>query len=382
MATMKYLILFSNLLALVFLTGCTSKKTSVSSPPELIPTEIQVNSTSTGNINKNSVVITPSPSLTYTLMPTFTANPSPTPTAIPTQTPTSTDTPLPTNTYTPTSTPTLAYSPTPTPTPTPNMVMPGLYSVGGCGTANMPYGVKLEFCVAGVTVNRARHMIFTVSWTLTRIPDGVTATKRTDQGNNNMYLIDNLGNRYDHKSGGGSAYVRENMENGVTKIGWFEFGPPPEGAFYFDFHDDDNDILIKNIALVSGKVIYEDWELVNYPLFMEYKNDLWKLNKAEDGSSILSHITNLGCTLQERMPTEPEGRLKNKLALGNITYEIYGYIDSVKNLGIREYIAISTFTNLEPDIKPFFLVSIPLDNSLLCIQDASEVLASLTEFAP
>jgi hypothetical protein len=75
------------------------------------------------------------------------------------------------------------------------------------------------------------------------------------------------------------------------------------------------------------------------------------------------------------MRTEPQGKIKNPIVLGNVTYGIYGYFDTAQNVGIREYIAVSGLVNLESDTKPFFFITIPLDNSVPCIQDVSEVLA-------
>lgn len=365
------------LFVLLGVIGCDGKKINTPTvvKPSFDNTEI--------NIDKTSETILPTtpvelalPSRTITSIPTHTV------TTAPTKTPTATNTQSPTIPPSPSSTATATIPPTPTISPTPNLVMPGFYAVGGCGSAQLAYHAKLLFCVNSVTVTRERHMIFNVSWTLSDIMMGVTVTKRSDQGNGKMYLIDNLGNRYNHFAGGGAAYVRTQMKNGETKTGWFEFGTPPEGAVNFSFYDDDNKIAIKGIGLLFGKTIYQDWVLINFPLYMEYKVDLWTMVKKEDGSLILNHRTNTGCSIEEKATTEPQGKLKNKTKLGNVTYEIYGLIDSANNVGIREYLAVSGIPNMDPGAIPFFFVTIPLDNSLPCIQDASEVLATLAENNP
>jgi hypothetical protein len=371
-----------NLTIVVVLFGCTTKKQQQLAATVIKPTQVEVTNTTVINSAASNPTMVSTPTSTNLPQPTNTLLPTETATPVPTYTPTSSPSPLATQTITPASTPTPTEPPTPTLSPTPNMVMPGFFAVGGCATNKIKLSTNYTFCVTSVTVNRDRHMIFSVTWTLSNIPDGFTVTKGSDEGNRKMYLIDNLGNRYDHVAGGGDAYNRVQMVNDVTKTGWFEFGPPPEGSFSFSFYDDNNQLVLKGIYLTAGKIIYEDWNLLNYPLFLTFRNEIWSLTKAEDGSAIVSHLTIPACTIQERAPAEPQGKLKNTTQLGKATYTIYGYIDAAKNLGFREYIVVSGLSNLDPNSKPFFFVTIPLDNSLPCIQDVSELLATISEKTP
>jgi len=301
--------------------------------------------------------------------------------------PSSTETPVPTNTATNTETststpePTATETPTITPSPTPNMVMPGTFYAGGCDSTQMSQGGRLDFCVTGVTVNGDRHMIFSVTWTLSDIPGGVTVTKRSDKGNKNMYLMDNLGNRYDHVAGGDAAYNLVNMSDGVPVSGWFDFGQPPIGAFVFELHDDDNGIAIGGISLYGGTtyqaITYTDFELDQFPLVLKYQEENWSPAKAEDGTAILVSKTMPTCSVRALVSDQPKGAYKSTVDVGKITYSIYGYFDDATGLFIREYIYISGLAGADINPKPFFFVAIPADTSLNCILDVSDLLSGL-----
>jgi hypothetical protein len=375
-------ILLINLMVIDILTGCFSRKGKTTPTTSLLVTEVQASGTPASNIRRVIPLLSPTSSSVRPTQPTETIKPTETLTPISTLTSTPTSSPSPTETPTSTLIPTATETPSPTASPTPNMVMPGFYATGDCATVEIAYSVEYTFCVTSVTITRERHMLFSVSWTLTDISARFKVSKGSDKGNRRMYLIDNLGNRYDHIAGGGAAYQRVGLENNIPITGWFEFGAPPPGASKFTFYDDDNKLVIKNIALVLVIVIYEDWNLINYPLSMEYRKENWSLIKAEDGSYTLNHAKIPTCTMQERVTAKPQGKFKNSIQLGKVTFDIYGYIEQGKNLGIREYLAISGLTNLEPGVQPFFYVTIPLDDSLQCIQDVSEVLATLSEKTP
>ena len=314
--------------------------------------------------------------MTLTAAPTDTPSPSPVPT----------DTPSPTVTATTTSSPTPSETPTMTPSPTPDRVMPGNYSGGGCGSADMRQGGQLEFCVTGVTVNNDGHMFFAVRWTLSNIPGIYTVTKRSDEGNRNMYLTDNLGKRYDHIAGGGAAYASVGVISGVPVSGWFDFGTGAVGAFTFDFHDDDNGILITGISLYPGTgagiITYEDFALDSYPLLLQYAKELWNITKSDDGTSKLINNNLPACTVQAQAARQPKGDFKSQVPVGEITYAIYGYFDEAVNLYIREYVYVSGLPGVNADLKPFFYVTIPPDNTTDCILYASNLLSSLAPQKP
>lgn len=306
------------------------------------------------------------------------------PLILPSETPSPTLEPTQTSTITPE--PTSTQTPTITPSPTPNMVMPGSFSVGGCGSTAMSQGGRLDFCVTGVTVDGNRHMIFNVTWTLSDIPGGYDVTKRSDQGNTNMYLIDNLGNRYKHVAGGGAAYASVPVADGVTVSGWFDFGQPPIGAFVFEFHDDDNGIVIGGISLYGGApqltITYKDFPLDQYPLMLRYQEQIWQEAITNDGIILLSDKSMPLCTARALAATPPKGEYKNTIAVGAITYEIYGYFDANLGLYVREYVYVSGLSGVDPNLKPFFFVTIPGDASLNCILDVSDLLSGLVPKNP
>ena len=303
-----------------------------------------------------------------------------------TETATQTDTPISIETSTPTPEPTSTNTPTITPTATPNMVMPGTYYAGGCGSTSMSQGGQLVFCVNGITVNDDSHMIFGVTWTLSDIPSGFTVTKRSDQGNKNMYLTDNLGNRYDHIAGGDAAYASVVITDGDPVSGWLEFGQPPVGAFSFNFHDDDNGIIIGGISLSGSSGIqainYKDFLLDEYPLLLQYQEELWQPSLLDGQTILLANKKINLCSVRAVLPEQPKGEHKSTIPIGEITYEIYGYFDDAVGLFIREYIYVSGITGVDPNMKPFFLVTIPSDNTTNCILDASNLLSTLAPKAP
>lgn len=229
-------------------------------------------------------------------------------------------------------------------------------------------------------------MIFAVTWTLSDIPSGFTVTKRSDQGNKKMYLIDNLGNRYDHVAGGDAAYASVVVTDGAPISGWFDFGQPPVGAFTFDFHDDDNGIVIGGISLYGGSanqsIHYKDFLLDQYPLSLSYQEELWQPSVLEGNALILVSKTIQFCTVRALAPSQPKGDYKSSIAVGSITYEIYGYFDQGIGLFVREYVYVSGLAGVDPNLKPFFLVTIPSDNSLACILDVSNLLSTLTPSKP
>jgi hypothetical protein len=259
------------------------------------------------------------------------------------------------------------------------MVMPGDYYVGKCTDVPVQYGATYSFCVTGVRVASDRHMYFDVTWKITGIPSDVSVSKRSDLGNRKMFLIDNQGNRYDHINGGGAAYRSNLMIDGYPIEGWFEFNPPPIGALRFDFHDDDNHLVVKDIVLIPGYgyIQYDTLHLNQYPLIVEYDEDKWDPTKTEENTNMLTHKTMPLCTIQPKLPTEPKGKFKSLTNVGDIVYKIYGYFDDTLKLFIREYDYDSGIKELDPSIKPFFYVTIPEDKSLECIVAVNNVLGRL-----
>jgi len=312
--------------------------------------------------------------------------PEPSPSLSPTETHTQTTEPTSTLTLTLTPIPAPTESPTTTPSPTPNMVMPGTYYASGCGSTKMSQGGYLDFCVTGVTVDNDRHMIFDVTWTLSKIPSGFTVTKKSDQGNRQMYLIDNLGNRYNHSAGGDDAYNSVVVKDGVPASGWFDFGLASVGAFTFDFHDDDNGIVVSGISLYGAPsappIHFNSFKLDPYPMSLNYQEEIWQPSTIEDGSVILASKTVHFCTLRAISPRQPKGDFKSNTAIGVITFDIYGHFDDGIGLFVREYVYVSGLSGVDPNMRPIFVVTIPGDNSLACILDSSSLFLSISTNPP
>jgi hypothetical protein len=179
----------------------------------------------------------------------------PLPTATPTLTHTPTQTQAPTITPTPTvtQTPTETATPTITPTSTPVFNLPGVYPVNRCVQSRIHFYFYVVFCVEMVEIQPDLEMVFNVSWTLLLVysnADGVMV-KGSDLYNQNMYLTDDLGNKYSPRAVGGSATRAEAMFPNETKYGWFKFAKAKPGAKYFTFHDDDNQMIIEWIFMAT-----------------------------------------------------------------------------------------------------------------------------------
>jgi hypothetical protein len=304
--------------------------------------------------------------------------------------PSSTPTPFPTSTYTltpnptATGTPTLAPSPTPTATPTatPNSVQPGLYSANGCVTIGLSHGTafRVDFCVVRIEVDRNGYMLFNVTWTA-HMPSYGTITKGSDVGNRNMYLTDELGNRYDHIGLSGAAAMEYNFNfEGATTSGAYIFPPAHPGAHIFTFHDDDNRDVVANLVLINPTIIREVSELAWYPFAVEYLLENWTGGRTPEGGVFLTHNQYPTCQLIEWAPSEVTGRYRNTMDLGPVTYEIYSWNET--DYSVREYLGIDGLAGITEDVQPLFHMQVPYENSQDCVFDASEVLGTLFEVEP
>ncbi|MEE8442507.1 MAG: ATP-binding protein [Dehalococcoidia bacterium] len=156
-------------------------------------------------------------------------------------------------------------SPTPTilPSATPTPVPPatGVYLFERCGieleaSSEEPLA-RLKLCVESVEVSQEGIMQFNVSWTAEIKENLVDASGRplnalkkdSDEGNTNMYVTDDRGNRYDFTDLGGAARETTIIQNGEKATGWFLFPPPRKNARLFTFHDDDHFWAIAGIIL-------------------------------------------------------------------------------------------------------------------------------------
>ncbi len=312
------------------------------------------------------------PSVTNTSQPEDTATPAPTATVSFTFTPSATVTSIPTATE----------LPTVTPSPAPLTVTPGEYGVGLCQTQRtLSNGLNLgdyQFCVQSVYVNKKREIIVYVTWTLHKAYLG-KVYKLSDINNGSMYISDNFGRTYGHIGGGGDSYENVLVQDGVPMSGWFKFPALQEGAYAITFHEGDSGFEMGPLSLLVPSVNYVDLALIHTPYILTARDDFWKTETQADGTSLVSHIEIPGCTVQEKAYTEPQGKLKSKIEIGNITYEIYGYLLSDQNLGVREYLVVGGLEGVSENVKPYFVVNIPLDHNDRCIMDVSNLMAKLSK---
>ena len=154
-------------------------------------------------------------------------------------------------------------APTATPVPRADPITAGVYSVGRCGLPplNAEQRAWVELCVNSVEVQDDGQLVFNISWGA-RIGEGVLTSgglpatalsKPSDIGNTNMYITDNLGNRYDFADLGGAASEDSIIRKDATVEGWFRFPPPHPEAKLFTFHDDDNFWAIPGVSLEKEK---------------------------------------------------------------------------------------------------------------------------------
>jgi uncharacterized cupredoxin-like copper-binding protein len=76
--------------------------------------------------------------------------------------------------------------------------------------------------------------------------------KESDIGNTNMYLTDELNNRYDFVDIGGAAASYTVFYNSTAVSGWFTFPPEQNNTRIFFFHDGDLGVTSPEIVLENG----------------------------------------------------------------------------------------------------------------------------------
>ncbi len=118
---------------------------------------------------------------------------------------------------------------------------PGYYGFEGlCRdlylSASYP-NIYVTLCVAAVEVREDGYMKLTVTWTAHLKPSPYDYVRIDhDRDDHSKYLLDDLGNRYDHEELGDTAYYGVIMGDGQTRSGWYLFPPAQPGATSFTFH--------------------------------------------------------------------------------------------------------------------------------------------------
>jgi ankyrin repeat protein len=120
---------------------------------------------------------------------------------------------------------------------------------GTCDLFRSPEGGGWTWCVPAVVVNEDGQMEVRVRWTGLGLFHS-SVDKGSDAGNRNMYLTDDLGNRYDHVETWGAAAEETRLSDRYpSALGTFIFPPAKPGASVFTFHDADQNRTIENIKL-------------------------------------------------------------------------------------------------------------------------------------
>ncbi len=267
-------------------------------------------------------------------------------------------------------------------------MVPGFYSGGGCIDYTIVkktnYGwpsASFTWCVEYVEIHPDGSMIFVLSWKLLNMSEGITSvTKRGDVNNPNMYLTDNLGNRYDAITVSGEAAFDITMSKDVTYYGTFTFRPPKPGANRFVFHDDDTSKVITDIFLLKPAIYIYSIDLKWSPLSILYYSDKWTAAQTDQGGFKLTHTKYANCEISEEKPGEPQGTYINTIDIRSLKYDIYRTQQA--DYSLREYVLVGGLDKAALSDKPLIQVAIPYDNSAQCLNDTGTVLASLNVPTP
>jgi ankyrin repeat protein len=114
-----------------------------------------------------------------------------------------------------------------------------------------PFRMGWLWCVESVVVRTSGEMEFRCRWTF---KGHGGAQKGPDDGNRNMYLLDQTGRRYDHFATTNAAKFGATLaEDGASATGTFVFPPSATANAVFTFHDDDQHVVIDKIHLDQGR---------------------------------------------------------------------------------------------------------------------------------
>ncbi len=118
-----------------------------------------------------------------------------------------------------------------------------------CTELPLDAGAGVRWCVGSVAVSPTSGLQLHVTWTGYGL-SGKMLEKGSDSESRGMYLVDNLGNRYDHIETRGAAREGGHLDqhNPVLE-GLFVFPSPQPEAQVFTFHDRDQGLSISGITL-------------------------------------------------------------------------------------------------------------------------------------
>ena len=179
-------------------------------------------------------------------------------TVFPSQVPTPVLTPTLKASVTPTDTVTPTARPNDTPTPLPTLA--SFYKVHKClsylpGAPGNPWGGRPEpiysmWCVLNVKIGPTGVVMLDVYWS-SRRAGRMMYVNVPSEGPAAVYMMDNLGNKYDWTKRGGCALVPVSTQSGKGCSGWFTFPPIKSGARSLSFFYAVRDLAITDISLIG-----------------------------------------------------------------------------------------------------------------------------------
>lgn len=133
-------------------------------------------------------------------------------------------------------------SPIITVAPPPITVMPQAttYNLMECMAVLLGGANQASLCIISATIHPDGRMQFNVQWTVNLASQTMVIMYPTQKGE--VYLIDDLGNRYDYIDLGGDANVKLELQNGQNASGWYLFEQAAPQAKHFIFYDDGNKV--------------------------------------------------------------------------------------------------------------------------------------------
>jgi hypothetical protein len=127
--------------------------------------------------------------------------------------------------------------------------VPGTYWQKDACVQHKVGDLRVRWCVDAVTIAENGRMEFQCSWRLATMTALRGLQKGPDEGNRKMFITNQAGQRFDHFDTTGAAKFGGQLKWMDAITGSFIFPASPAGASVFTFHDDDNDVAIRNIRL-------------------------------------------------------------------------------------------------------------------------------------
>ncbi len=314
----------------------------------------------------------------------------------PTRTTTATPLPIASSTAAPTTTPSLTPTtqPSATSSPEPSFTLtevsdklkPGIYGAGGCDAfwiyidyGYTSYGVQITWCVDHVEVTPDGSMIFVLTYKAD-YDFYQHITERFSLKSKDLYLTDNLNNRYDPSSISMDGLNSSNMVPGAIYYRTYTFPHANPGAFRFTIDDPAYKREIAKIVLTEPSITLEEVLFKYYPVVGSYHSDKWKTSQTEQGGFELTYTKYANCVISETQPGEPQGALINTIDIGTLKYDIYR--TQMEKWSLREYVLVGGLDETVLATKPMLQVTIPYENTAECLDAVGTVLASLREPSP